>query len=1062
MKKQAVLAAVAMFAGAAFALPLENGLAAYYTFDEATPVNHALDATVSGVTLNGSAVSGATGASAKYGCGGCLDLAGGYASLDGSESLAFENGNDFTLVVWMRAPARQGALGDDPVFVGNGNWNSSATPGIVLSMDSNSSKPDGYIVCNYSERDSSSGRQRLNSGAIALGEWAFYAVSHTSDGKFSFWRSKSDGSLELVAENESYGFRLVDSTARKFHLGQDGTGEYQYGFSGQIDEFALWTRGLSSADIARIYANGRDAGTLADLMKPAMTVERSTDIHSNNVKVSFSGIREGDYVLKVAYGASDGGADILGWANLDDVATIHPTDTVYPSSGWYALPYGANYYRFFLMKDAAYQQIEYVENPGTTAGDPSSWAYVETGVMPTKDTTMEAELEFTEVTGWEYIAGCQFSSGGTTHYYDFGAVSTDSKWFLERRISSAYTYPMFGTAATGTRYAIDYCVTNFSYHIAGSDAFVNQAVLNGFDDFPDGTAQISLFRVTGQNNYRPFIGKMYSFTIRESGVAVRDYVPAKRLSDGVIGLYDTVNGDFKASASATAFTGGTGVSGDFTVLSETGRRYLNGDPLTAYWTGGGAAGALDDAANWHCEDHEGNVLSCVPQAFTTILVPSASALFDIPSGSGFTCNYIYIENPVALAGDLDWSGLDAAKKVWIAGPLDLAGHNLDLAAENDITTAAISVTDTVGGGEVRVNVPEGAAATNSELALAGKATLVKKGAGTLVTVKTGQANSGGVKVDCGTLVTTNYINTAVLGATGSRVEIGAGATLRVENGYQGLEAYELVLAGGTLYMYNSVVIDGRSLIGSLTQTANSTIILESTGGNDGKRDTEIAANAVWDLGGHKLTVRLAPGDTDFFMTAGTEIENGRMDFPSIMPSATGGWVHFYGIVATNDVRIVYAMNTVRWQNSASYVQDFDNQIPSTANIGGSTRLFVSGVYRPYPGQAADIAGNVRMLDGSTLYLGGHENVTWSTALGGDRVLEYGIMDAPAGTVTTINVDLGARKPLTESSLAAPGKLVSWSVKPAGVAFEDVAGKYTLVSKDDGLYVMPSGMLLIFK
>ena len=1059
MKTSAVLAAFAIFASAAFALPLENGLAAYFTFDEATPVNHALDATVTGLTLSGSgAASGETGA-AKYGFGGCLDLAGGYASVDGSESLAFDNGNNFTLVVWVRSEA---APVGDPVFAGNGNWDAARNPGVVLCLDTNSAKPNGYAVCNYSDRDSGSGRQRINTDAIALGEWTFYAISRTSDNKFRFWRSRSDGSLQLVAENDAYGLQLVDSTPKKFHLGQDGTGSYKYPFTGRLDEFALWTRGLGAADIERIYnngrsVNGRKAGTLADLMAPAMSVENSVG-SQDEINFTFTGIRDGDYTLKVAYGATDGGSDIFAWDNTATIATIHPGDTSYTytrTSQVYPR------YRFFLMKDADYQQIEYVENPGEQAAEPSVWAYVETGVSPTKNTAMESELEFRKVEGWEYMMGCQFASGGTTHYFNIGAVSDGSKWFLERRIDGTYSYPMFGSVSAGVKYALDYCVTNMSYCTAnGTDAPVRQQVLENKEDFPDGTAEISIFRCTGQNSYRPFMGKVYSFTIREGGAAVREYVPVKNAA-GVAGLYDTVNSTFAPSASATALSGGAAVAGAFTLQSATRKVSGTGDPVTAYWIGG-ADGALDDAANWHCEDGDGNAVASVPQSFTRITVPTASALFNVPAGTSFDCNYIHFENTVALAGDLDLSGLDASKKVWIASALDLAGHNLSLTAAGDITVAILA-TDTVGGGEVRVSVPEGATAVNTALALSGAATLVKEGAGTFVTVKTGQANSGGVRMDAGTLVTTNYINSAVLGAAGSKVEIGRNATLRVENGYQGLEAHELVLAGGTLYMYNSELIDGRSVIGSLAQTANSTILIESTGGNDGKRDTELAADTVWDLGGNKLTVRLNPGDTDFFMTAGTVISNGWVDLPSVMPNATGGWVHFYGIDATDNVRMLYGMNTVRWQSSASYVLDFDNQVPSGANIGGATRLFVSGVYRPYPGQASDIAGQVRLIDGSTLYLGGHANVTWSTSLGGDRVLEYGIIDAPAGTVTTINVDLGTRTPETESSLSSPGKLVSWSEAPAGVKFVPSDKKYVLVPQTDGLYaVRCRGTLLIFK
>lgn len=47
-------------------------------------------------------------------------------------------------------------------------------------------------------------------------------------------------------------------------------------------------------------------------------------------------------------------------------------------------------------------------------------------------------------------------------------------------------------------------------------------------------------------------GKIYRATISEEGTTLRDYVPVKRLSDGVAGLYDTINGAY-ISASAYSY-----------------------------------------------------------------------------------------------------------------------------------------------------------------------------------------------------------------------------------------------------------------------------------------------------------------------------------------------------------------------------------------------------------------------------------------------------------------------------------------------------------------------------
>ena len=55
--------------------------------------------------------------------------------------------------------------------------------------------------------------------------------------------------------------------SRTLNIGQDGTGRYTYAFNGDIDDFALWTRALSDADVKKIYESGRMGISLGDLVK---------------------------------------------------------------------------------------------------------------------------------------------------------------------------------------------------------------------------------------------------------------------------------------------------------------------------------------------------------------------------------------------------------------------------------------------------------------------------------------------------------------------------------------------------------------------------------------------------------------------------------------------------------------------------------------------------------------------------------------------------------------------------------------------------------------------------
>ena len=73
-----------------------------------------------------------------------------------------------------------------------------------------------------------------------------------------------------------------------------------------------------------------------------------------------------------------------------------------------------------------------------------------------------------------------------------------------------------------------------------------------------GSSNFSLFRHSA--NYRAKL-KMYYFKLYDSsGILVRDYIPVRRDSDGVLGMYDLVNGVFYSNAGTGTFIAGPEVA----------------------------------------------------------------------------------------------------------------------------------------------------------------------------------------------------------------------------------------------------------------------------------------------------------------------------------------------------------------------------------------------------------------------------------------------------------------------------------------------------------------------
>jgi len=67
-----------------------------------------------------------------------------------------------------------------------------------------------------------------------------------------------------------------------------------------------------------------------------------------------------------------------------------------------------------------------------------------------------------------------------------------------------------------------------------------------------------------------FKGKMYGAKIYDNGVLVRNFIPARRDSDNVVGMYDTISGQFFTNSGTGEFIAGPVIIPDIQVLTNTG------------------------------------------------------------------------------------------------------------------------------------------------------------------------------------------------------------------------------------------------------------------------------------------------------------------------------------------------------------------------------------------------------------------------------------------------------------------------------------------------------------
>lgn len=202
-------------------------------------------------------------------------------------------------------------------------------------------------------------------------------------------------------------------------------------------------------------------------------------------------------------------------------------------------------------------ELEYIESTGTQ--------YIDTGIKASKNLKVEADIDVSVVSGWVMILG-DYTSGS---YFS---------WWRQNTTMHAYYGSNNKTLAelTGKRKYI----SNNTNNIWSIDTSKITVTPNSSDFSKDGN-NLYLFSVNNGSNYNKASMKLYSCKIYDNGTLVRDFIPAKRISDSKCGLWDKVNFKFYTDENGGNFTAGTEKTAIATVgtsiesLTSNGTQYID-------------------------------------------------------------------------------------------------------------------------------------------------------------------------------------------------------------------------------------------------------------------------------------------------------------------------------------------------------------------------------------------------------------------------------------------------------------------------------------------------------
>ena len=188
--------------------------------------------------------------------------------------------------------------------------------------------------------------------------------------------------------------------------------------------------------------------------------------------------------------------------------------------------------RFELMSlsnselPSGYKRLEFIYNP--------NYASIDTGIQP--NYTFEYELKANAVTG-NIVAGTLYINGDNADYRFF---QTNSQFYFDvggSRIN--------GIDTSKTKWTYPYHVKWGNYYI--EELNIGEKITGTtFDENMNGAIISSNIYLLG--GYGQVSGKVWLFKIWDNGTLVRDFIPARRLSDNKVGMYDKVGKNFYISA----------------------------------------------------------------------------------------------------------------------------------------------------------------------------------------------------------------------------------------------------------------------------------------------------------------------------------------------------------------------------------------------------------------------------------------------------------------------------------------------------------------------------------
>ena len=186
---------------------------------------------------------------------------------------------------------------------------------------------------------------------------------------------------------------------------------------------------------------------------------------------------------------------------------------------------------------SGYTQLEYIQASGTQ--------YIDTGFAPNQDSRVVIDFQVLDThSGEGHICSVRDTTSGP---YLIMLCQTSLSNYYRARVGTAAIADVTSLGQSRERMVWDFDKNVLKVNGTAAVTFAAQTYTM--------TNTLPVFcRKTGSEAGNFIHARVYSCQIYDNGTLVRDFVPAQRNSDHVVGLYDTVNGVFYTNAGTGVFS----------------------------------------------------------------------------------------------------------------------------------------------------------------------------------------------------------------------------------------------------------------------------------------------------------------------------------------------------------------------------------------------------------------------------------------------------------------------------------------------------------------------------